>query len=145
MKQCMANDTFQKLGSIPQNVAELRGVEGDVDNGNMFSSFDPDKPDVIDTNHDDPGRIIGGTDVPINTYPWFATSLYGNSWGGCGGMLVAPEYVLTAAHCVFSYITFTEFLIGDLCKDSGNCGQYQEFVGVDQVIVHPFYEKKKRE
>jgi hypothetical protein len=47
-------------------------------------------------------KIIGGSNVPIGEYPWFArATLYNHAaWGGCGGMLVAPEFVLTAAHCI---------------------------------------------
>jgi secreted trypsin-like serine protease len=28
------------------------------------------------------GRIIGGTDVPFGTYPWFAKARKGSDWGG---------------------------------------------------------------
>jgi len=44
--------------------------------------------------------IIGGEKVEPDTYPWFVRLTYfGNYWWGCGGSLITPEYVLTAAHC----------------------------------------------
>ena len=35
-------------------------------------------------------RIVGGTDVPVDSYPWFV------KFDGCGGFLISPEFVLTA-------------------------------------------------
>jgi len=68
-------------------------------------------------------NIIGGDEVTAGTYPWFARATNGNSWGGCGGSLVAPGYVLTAAHCVGG---FDGFQIGALCfpySENDNCDQ----------------------
>jgi secreted trypsin-like serine protease len=41
----------------------------------------------------DPGKIVGGDDAALGEYPYFVTM------GVCGGALIAPDIVLTAAHC----------------------------------------------
>lgn len=40
------------------------------------------------------GAVVGGQPVAPETVPWFA------SINGCGGVLVAPDRVATAGHCV---------------------------------------------
>jgi hypothetical protein len=44
-------------------------------------------------------RIIGGFEVPIHSIP-FQVALYQNGGFNCGGSLISPSYVLTAAHCI---------------------------------------------
>jgi secreted trypsin-like serine protease len=40
------------------------------------------------------GAVVGGETIAADTVPWFA------SINGCGGVLVAPDRVATAGHCV---------------------------------------------
>jgi secreted trypsin-like serine protease len=54
-------------------------------------------------------RIIGGSTTTIEQYPWQAAVVYDSAKVGgnpfqrqfCGGSLITPYIVLTAAHCVF--------------------------------------------
>ncbi|XP_072319425.1 transmembrane protease serine 4a isoform X2 [Eucyclogobius newberryi] len=43
-------------------------------------------------------RIVGGTDAVIEDWPW-QVSLQQGGQHTCGGALVAPQWVVTAAHC----------------------------------------------
>ena len=44
-------------------------------------------------------QIVDGTETEIHEYPWMV-SLQVRGQHFCGGTLVAPDWVLSAAHCV---------------------------------------------
>ncbi|MDO3398190.1 trypsin-like serine protease, partial [Nocardioides sp. SOB44] len=45
------------------------------------------------------GRIVGGVVASIQDLPW-QVALLRNGAQICGGIIIAPQIVLTAAHCV---------------------------------------------
>jgi secreted trypsin-like serine protease len=54
----------------------------------------------------------GGRSEP-GEFPWHSLLRIDDTWL-CGGSLISPEWVLTAAHCVAGF----EILSFNLCKDS---------------------------
>ncbi|XP_023416445.1 serine protease 29-like isoform X1 [Cavia porcellus] len=84
--------------------------------------------------------IVGGHNIPLGKWPWQVSlevySYQSASWEHrCGGSLIHPQWVLTAAHCIhprnddlstYGILTGDEYLYGD-----------QNLLSVNQIIVHP--------
>ena len=47
-------------------------------------------------------RIVGGSAARFGAHPWGVAFVRGYSTIFCGGALIARDWVLTAAHCVYS-------------------------------------------
>ncbi|KAJ8726726.1 hypothetical protein PYW08_015123 [Mythimna loreyi] len=80
------------------------------------------------------GQIIGGRPTSINRHPYQVSMvLNGNSF--CGGFIISPDYVLTAAHCVQNTSPRAIRLrVGSTRRDTGG-----RIVRVSNVTVHPQY------
>ncbi len=78
-------------------------------------------------------RVIGGKSANANDYPWFV------DFGSCGGSLIAPEFVLTAAHC-YKYGSWEVATVGKFCRRRDNCGHAKKRFRIMDTIMHPDYD-----
>ncbi|XP_050681747.1 trypsin 3A1-like [Leptidea sinapis] len=80
------------------------------------------------------GQIIGGRPSSVARHPYQVSMvLNGNSF--CGGFIISPDYVLTAAHCVRNVQpSGVRLRVGSTRRDSGG-----RIVAVANVTVHPQY------
>jgi len=98
-------------------------------------------------------RIVGGQDAPQGKFPWLVNLGYQQDSKGekvfkCGGSLIGPRHIVTAAHCVTQLprgFVLTTIRVGehDLDKDvdcdpPATCPPPQD-IAVEDIIFHPSY------
>ncbi|KXJ30135.1 CUB and peptidase domain-containing protein 2 [Exaiptasia diaphana] len=89
-------------------------------------------------------RIVGGTEAPPGAWPWQVMIRTKSSFPGhfCGGSLIHPQWVVTAAHCLYGR-TENDFFVrlGAHYRDSV-MGTEQD-IDIEKMIKHWSYGKPK--
>lgn len=86
-------------------------------------------------------RIINGNDAGPFRYE-YSVSLQDINFHYCGGSLIAPNIVLSAAHCAPSNVARTRANINQYnIFDPGENGQNDETIQVDSLRKHPDYDQ----
>lgn len=110
------------------------------------------KPTPVPTEAAFSPQIVGGTLASTGEFPWqvaLVSATNSNPYDGqfCGGSLIAPQWVLTAAHCVFDIDGIMtpgeiDVVAGIIKLSSGptNGGTGQR-LDVAEVIPHPNYNE----
>jgi len=122
-----------------------------------------DTPSISIENYDDycpeevkckgQNRIVGGCQVEANTFPWqaYIFSKKETGYTACGGTILCPKLVMTAAHCIekCKYANCEPNSCGRSRTVEVWVGKHEETYGdgkkyrVRSVIPHPNYAFKK--
>lgn len=85
-------------------------------------------------------RIVNGNLVPSGYAPWQVFLKFDNGDGtfdACGGMIIAPDYVLTAAHCADGHVPTQVTVIAGVDDLSQHTSA--NALAVSQVAIPSFY------
>ncbi|CAH3033235.1 unnamed protein product, partial [Porites lobata] len=88
-------------------------------------------------------RIVGGVAAKHGGWPWQAMLRTSSNFPYCGGTLVSPQWVVSAAHCVSGKSASSVFIRLGAHKRTSDVGTEQDF-RVSKIITHPSYHQPKR-
>uniref|UniRef100_A0A8C2RW05 Ovochymase 2 n=1 Tax=Capra hircus TaxID=9925 RepID=A0A8C2RW05_CAPHI len=87
-------------------------------------------------------RIVGGRQVAKGSYPW-QVSLKRRQKHVCGGTIISPQWVITAAHCVANRNTVSTFNVTAGEYDLRHVEPGEQTLAIETIIIHPHFSTKK--
>ncbi|XP_055589900.1 uncharacterized protein LOC129742080 [Uranotaenia lowii] len=93
-------------------------------------------------------RVAFGKNARVFQFPWMALIKDSETFV-CGGSLITPSHVLTAAHCFRTLIVSVRLGETDLskeidCNAKDDCAPKPQDIAVDKVVKHPLYSSSKK-
>ena len=121
----------------------------DMDIPGYNEGMDRYVPDVNDKIGDGDFRIVGGKEANAHSWPWQVRVRPCSNWRCtylCGGSLVAPKWVVTAAHCIpygatgGNITTGAQQLFDDFSGVNANAKNYS----IKSIHAHEKWNRYKR-
>ncbi|XP_063209873.1 chymotrypsin-like elastase family member 3B [Chroicocephalus ridibundus] len=84
-------------------------------------------------------RVVNGEDAVPYSWPWQISLQYerdGTYRHTCGGTLIAPNWVMTAAHCISSTLTY-QVVLGEFDMGAEEGPEQRIPVASSDIFVHP--------
>ena len=88
-------------------------------------------------------RVLGGEEAVAGSFPWQVSIRAGRHF--CGGALIRPDWVITAAHCAYYFKNwgFSVMLGEHNVEDHSESSQQQ--ICIEKVYLHPEFHKANPE
>jgi len=89
-------------------------------------------------------RIVGGDTAVSHSWGWAVSLRDYSDESICGGSILSPNYVLTAAHCVVDSVGIANLYSVVVGADRLSSSEGQK-ISLSRIIIHPSYNRKTNE
>ncbi|XP_063315791.1 coagulation factor X-like [Pelobates fuscus] len=140
-KSCLPVDKYpcgkRRLFRIRRSVENPTNITVNTSSINsVVKEVNPiDAAAYIDEGGDNPEeRIVGGKQCKLGECPWQAVLVSDENEAFCGGTILTPQFVLSAAHCM-NQTKYFKVVVGEvnLNKKEGTESTHK----VEKIIIHP--------